>query len=244
MNRPVTAAEVAAVHALMLAGLTFWKACASIGRQRNAMRRHMRPGWLPSRRRRPQEWTPEVEQAVRDMHAAGCSHAEMAEAVGWLYSPFCRRLRALGLKPTLRRKTKPWPHMLEAIRLHREGLTNEQIAARLGVSATLVGRRLLKMGMRGNGTWRRSHGRKHTQEEREEVGRLTRLRWQDPEYAARHRAMLAEARARRKPPQRTLPEKGTPERKLYRKLYEALGVEAARQALAKAGNLPVQGHQP
>lgn len=227
----VTIAQRAAVHALMIAGLSYWNSCRAVGRRRNAMRGHMTEGWLPRRRRRSLAWTPEVERLVRDMHAAGCSHREMCDAIGWCYSPFCRRLRKLGLKPTLRRQPKPWPHALAAIRMHRAGLNNIEIAERLGLSEHVVGHHLLKIGLRGNGKYRRRHGPTRSPEERAEVGRLARLRWQDPEYAAHHRAKLAEARAKRRPPKRTLPEKGTPERRLYRKLYDALGVAAARDAL-------------
>ena len=65
----------------------------------------------------------------------------------------------------------------------------------------------------------------------EKIRRANLARWADPEYRARHLILLAEARKASVAKCRFLPEKGTPERRLYRKVSDIIGAKAARAIL-------------
>lgn len=87
-------------------------------------------------------------------------------------------------------------------------------------------------------------GSKQSAETREKLSQIVKARWQDPAFRAAQLPKLAEKtaifvrncaerRKNRPPPKpvgrpRVRPPKGTPEHQWYRKVAQALGVEAAR----------------
>lgn len=68
-------------------------------------------------------------------------------------------------------------------------------------------------------------------ESRERLSQRMRERYENPEERAKLREMQRNGNRVRWENYRKLPPKGTPERKFYRKLKAALGIEAARQEL-------------
>ena len=111
---PIANAEVAAMYGLMVAGLSFKRACAALGRSRCGMRRHIAREWINGRpdlcrqpepapeastKRRYVKWTAERQALLRSLYARGYSDTSIAYIMDVGRKDVLKYRKRLGLGP-------------------------------------------------------------------------------------------------------------------------------------------------
>ena len=135
------------------AGIKVEEIARALGCSRNAVTHKMSRLGLKSKIRyvptAPTSWTPEKEQRLREMVAAGASNAEIAQSLGFSVGSINEKKKRLGLRKK-RTSYRLWTEETEARlrELVESGVSAAAIGEELGLAPSAVIHKMSRMGLR------------------------------------------------------------------------------------------------